>query len=242
MCGPVVGAGCQAAPMTEPLSRPAASDAVESIGWRVLLGELSTSAPTSSIGGALRIAQLASEACGDAADAHLRADLRPDRVELSLSDRARGTITDADAQLARAVTTALADAGFHTDPALGTGRAVQALELAIDTMDFGRVKPFWRAALAFVDAPEPFDDAIVDPAGQLPAIWFQQMDEPREQRNRIHFDITVPHDEAPARVQAALDAGGVLVSDDAAKAFWVLADVEGNEVCVCTWQDRDAVE
>ena len=26
--------------------------------------------------------------------------------------------------------------------------------------------------------------------------WFQQMDEPRPQRNRIHFDISVPHDEA----------------------------------------------
>ena len=38
---------------------------------------------------------------------------------------------------------------------------------------------------------------------------------------------------------AALAAGGVLVSDRAAPAFWVLADAEGNEVCVCTWQGRD---
>jgi 4a-hydroxytetrahydrobiopterin dehydratase len=65
------------------------------------------------------------------------------------------------------------------------------------------------------------------------------MDQPRPQRNRIHFDITVPHDEADARIAAALDAGGTLVSADAARAFWILADAEGNEVCVCTWQDRD---
>ncbi len=26
------------------------------------------------------------------------------------------------------------------------------------------------------------------------------------------------------------------------RSFWVLADVEGNEVCVCTWQDRDERE
>jgi len=70
-------------------------------------------------------------------------------------------------------------------------------------------------------------------------VWFQQMDEPRPQRNRIHLDVAVPHDEAPARVQAALDAGGVMVNYGFARAFWVLADVEGNEVCVCTWQDRD---
>jgi 4a-hydroxytetrahydrobiopterin dehydratase len=27
--------------------------------------------------------------------------------------------------------------------------------------------------------------------------------------------------------------------DSFARSFWVLADTEGNEVCVCTWQDRD---
>jgi 4a-hydroxytetrahydrobiopterin dehydratase len=80
---------------------------------------------------------------------------------------------------------------------------------------------------------------LVDPAWQGPAIWFQQMDEPRTQRNRIHLDLTVPHDEADARVQAALAAGGVLVSDAAARSFWILADSEGNEVCICTWQDRE---
>jgi 4a-hydroxytetrahydrobiopterin dehydratase len=65
------------------------------------------------------------------------------------------------------------------------------------------------------------------------------MDAPRTQRNRIHFDITVPHDEAEARIAAALAAGGTMVSDSAARAFWVLADAEGNEICICTWQDRD---
>jgi 4a-hydroxytetrahydrobiopterin dehydratase len=74
-------------------------------------------------------------------------------------------------------------------------------------------------------------------------VWFQQMDEPRTRCNRIHLDITVPHDEAEAWVQAALAAGGTLVSDSAARAFWILADHEGNhegnEVCVCTWQDRE---
>jgi 4a-hydroxytetrahydrobiopterin dehydratase len=49
----------------------------------------------------------------------------------------------------------------------------------------------------------------------------------------------VSHDEAPGRIQAALDAGGILLSDAAARSWWILADAEGNEVCVCTWQDRD---
>jgi hypothetical protein len=40
-------------------------------------------------------------------------------------------------------------------------------------------------------------------------------------------------------ISAALAAGGTLLSDSAAPAFWVLADPEGNEACVCTWQGRD---
>lgn len=40
------------------------------------------------------------------------------------------------------------------------------------------------------------------------------------------------------RIDAALAAGGSLVSDEAAPSFWVLADPEGNRVCLCTWQDR----
>jgi len=102
------------------------------------------------------------------------------------------------------------------------------------------ILPFWRAVLAYTDEPghDGPTDPLVDPNREGPAVWFQQMDEPRPQRNRIHFDISVPHDEAEARVAAAIEAGGTLVSDPRARAFWVLADAEGNKVCVCTWQDR----
>jgi 4a-hydroxytetrahydrobiopterin dehydratase len=65
------------------------------------------------------------------------------------------------------------------------------------------------------------------------------MGEPRPQRNRIHLDVSVPHDEARQRMDAALAAGGTLVYDAEAPAFWVLADPEGNEACVTTWQGRD---
>jgi 4a-hydroxytetrahydrobiopterin dehydratase len=99
------------------------------------------------------------------------------------------------------------------------------------------VRPFWKAVLGYDDVTAPAD--LVDPSSGGPSLWFQQMDEPRTQRNRIHIDLTVPHDDAVARVEAALSAGGRLVSDDRARAFWILADAEGNEVCVCTWQDRD---
>jgi 4a-hydroxytetrahydrobiopterin dehydratase len=90
---------------------------------------------------------------------------------------------------------------------------------------------------AGADGPE---DPLIDPAGQGPAVWFQQMSPPRGGRNRIHLDISVPHDEAPRRLQAALAAGGQLLSDASAPAVWVLADAEGNEACITTWQGRDS--
>jgi 4a-hydroxytetrahydrobiopterin dehydratase len=65
------------------------------------------------------------------------------------------------------------------------------------------------------------------------------MDAPRPQRNRIHFDVSVAHDEAQERIAAAVAAGGTLTYDAEAPAFWVLADPEGNEACVTTWQGRD---
>jgi 4a-hydroxytetrahydrobiopterin dehydratase len=246
------------------LSRTVASGAVESIGWRYLLGTLCASVPVSSLGQAAAVAAMAAAACGPDADGHLRLDLRPDRVELSLQDRAADEVTSRDAELAEVITGAVAGLGAAVASPVtaspvtaspvtaspGTGspvaaaggrRPVQMLELAIDALDIAAVLPFWRAVLGYSDEPAPDGPptAIVDPAGQLPAVWFQQMDAPRPQRNRIHFDVTVAHDEAEPRVRAALAAGGVLVSDSAAPSFWVLADAEGNEACVCTWLGRD---
>ena len=226
------------------MSRTEASAAAGTAGWRVLLGTLCASVPVGSLAEAATVAAAAAAACGDDADGHLRADLRPDRVELSLQSRLIGRVTRRDAELTHAITEAVIRSGRAIARPVtldDNPRPVQVLELAIDTMDRTVIMPFWKAVLGYTEQPGSGDppDAIEDPAGQLPTIWFQQMDEPRPQRNRIHFDIVVSHEEAEPRIAAALAAGGRLVSDAEARAFWVLADAEGNEVCVCTWQDRD---
>jgi pterin-4a-carbinolamine dehydratase len=229
-----------------PLSRTAASAAVGGIGWRYLHGTLDASVPVRSLAQASEVAAAAVAACGRDADAHLRVDMRPDRVELSVQARALNAATGRDAQLAHRIDAALAGLGLAPagPTSAASPRPVQALELAIDALDIPAIRPFWKAVMGYADEPgsDGGQDAIVDPAGQLPAIWFQQMDSPRPQRNRIHFDITVAHDEAEPRVRAALAAGGRLVDDSFARSFWVLADAEGNEACVCTWTDRDERE
>ncbi len=229
-----------------PLSRTAASAAVADIGWRYLLGALAVSVPVQSLAQGSAVVAAAVAAGGADADGHLRADLRPDRVELSVQDRKAGAVTGRDGELAHRVAAAVAGLGLAGagSTSAETPRPVQALEVAIDAIDIPAIQPFWKAVLGYVDEPGGTGPscAIVDPAGQLPALWFQQMDAPRPQRNRVHFDITVAHDEAEPRVRAALAAGGRLVDDSFARSYWVLADAEGNEVCVCTWTDRDERE
>lgn len=229
-----------------PLSRTAASASVADIGWRYLVGELAVSVPVRSMAQGTEVAAAAVAAAGADADGHLRVDLRRGRVELSVRDRRTVTVTSRDAELANRIAAAVAGLGLTSAGATSaeSARPVQTLELAIDAIDIAAVLPFWRAVLGYVDEPgwDGQAVAIVDPAGQLPAVWFQQMAAPRPQRNRVHLDITVAHDEAEARVRAAVAAGGLLVDDSHARSFWVLADAEGNEVCVCTWTDRDERE
>lgn len=228
-------------PDLPPLSRAEAQRRVEADGWRYLLGTLCLSVPVGSMADGIQVATAATAAAGDDADHHLRIDVRPARVELSLQTRSAGAVTGADTGLASRITAALDDSVPRQPPSDGRSRSVEMLEIAIDTLDVDAIRPFWKAVLGYVDEAGPFgtSEGLVDPAGQLPTLWFQQMDAPRPERNRIHLDVTVSHEQAEPRVAAALEAGGRLLDSSHARAFWVLADAEGNEVCVCTWLDRD---
>lgn len=228
--------------MTTPLTRGAASAAIENSGWRFLLGALATSVTVDSIERAAQVAQEAASACGDDSDDHLWLDLRPSRVEIRLQTASIGRVTETDIELSRRIDAAFGALGLSIGGATSSDgrRSTQTLEIAIDALEIPAVLPFWRAVMGYMTEPGDAPGIeVFDPVGQGPTIWFQQMDEPRPQRNRIHFDLTVPHDEAQARIDAALAAGGHLVSAEEARAFWILADAEGNEVCICTWQDRD---
>lgn len=221
---------------TQRLTRTQVSDAVSGLGWRFLLGLARTDVPVRSLAEAAEVAVLVIAEAGADADDHLWLDARADRVILSVRSQRLGYVTPFDVELVQRLTGALGARGWRCEPS-GT----QALELAIDALDAAAIRPFWKAVLDYVDESGSAGptDALVDPRDQGPAIWFQQLDAPRPQRNRIHLDLTLPHDVAEARLAAALAAGGILVNDAEARAFWVLADAEGNEICLCTWQDRD---
>ena len=215
-------------------TRQRISDAVGALGWRLVRDALHAEVRVPSLSEAAAVAVTAAEPGG--VQGRLGVDVRADRAVLRL--RSPRGVTEDDILLAHAISAALAATGRET--AVGAV-SIQAIEIAIDAIDIPAVRPFWKAVTGYVDETGASDlsAGLVDPAGRGPAIWFQQMDAPRRERNNIHLDVDVPHDDAIARVEAALAAGGVLLSDRRAPAFWVLADAEGNEVCVCTWQGRD---
>lgn len=212
------------------LTRQPASSAVTGLGWRFVLGFYRTSVPVGSLTEAGAVAAQVLSLPG--VDNHLRLDLRDDRVLLTVFAPNATRVTETETDLVRRISAL----ELKFEPEM-----VQMFEIALDAIDIPTIRPFWKAVLGYVDEVEPAgpSDPLIDPRGQSPALWFQQMDTPRTQRNRIHFDLSVPHDQLDARLAAALVAGGALVSDRSAPAFWVLADPEGNEICLTTWQGRD---
>lgn len=210
------------------LTRTQASAALPA--WRYLLGRMHVTVDAGSFPAALRfvneVGRIAEEH-----QHHPEIDLRYSRVHLAVSSHDAGGITDRDVAFGGAVTELIAASGLSP-----VTTQLAEFEVAVDALDIPAVLPFWRAVTGYADdGPE----ALADPLRIGPPIWFQQMDRPRPQRARIHIDLTVPHDELQARLDRALAAGGTLLSDAAAPSFWVLADPEGNEVCLCTWQGRD---
>ena len=196
--------------------------------WRVLWGGgfASTCFTTGSFQAGVALVQAIGELAA-AAGHYPDVDLRAEGVTVRLFTAGTFGLTDRDVSLARQISAAAGRLQAPADPA-----AVQHVQIAIDTLDIARVRPFWHAVLGY---PEVDDADLLDAHRGGPPVWFQQMDAERPQRNRIHIDIYVPSDLVGARITAALAAGGTIVSEAHAPLWWTLADPEGNECDLAIW-------
>jgi 4a-hydroxytetrahydrobiopterin dehydratase len=204
------------------------SDGVDD--WRVLFGGACAYFRTGSFANGVALVD-AIGTLADAANHHPDVDLRYAGVTVRLITHDVDGLSERDVRLARQISEAARKLNVPADPT-----AVQTVQVTIDALVRPNVIPFWRAVLGY---REVGDQDLIDPFGRGPSFWFQQMDKPRPQRNRIHVDVSVPHDQAEARIAAAIAAGGHLVSDAHAPTWWTLADAEGNEADVATWMGRD---
>jgi 4a-hydroxytetrahydrobiopterin dehydratase len=202
--------------------------------WRVLSVSAVARFTTGTFGTGLRLVTRIG-ALAEAANHHPDVDLRYGTVTVrTWSHDVRG-LSQRDLALAREISVAARELSVAADPA-----GVRDVTIGVDAVVGPAVQPFWQAVLGHDAQPHPGGKAaagtLLDGDGRLPAVWFQQSDGRRELRNRIHVDVWVPHDQALARVAAVVTAGGRLVTDEYAPSWWVLADPEGNEACICTWQ------
>jgi 4a-hydroxytetrahydrobiopterin dehydratase len=217
--------------MTRLTAQQIADEALD--GWTYLLGGLQTRGRTPDFAAGLALVTAIGVVAAEL-DHQPDVDLRPGHVDIRLADLEVRGVTERDVRLARAISSVADDAGVALESA-----SVSRLELALDTPAFEAVLPFWRAVLAVEHLVGPgFGDELRDPADALPVVWFQASGQ-EEPRQRWHPDVWVDPAQVQPRIDAALAAGGSLVSDEEAPSFWVLADPDGNKVCLCTWQQRD---
>ncbi len=136
------------------------------------------------------------------------------------------------------------------------------VQVVIDCVDPATLAPFWAEALGYVrQAPPPGADswedwlrdmgvpevdwnafdAVVDPDGVGPRLFFQRVPEPKTAKTRVHLDLNVgggpgtPIDEKKAAVEAtaarlvALGAERVRSFEERGEYWVAMRDPQGTE-------------
>lgn len=200
--------------------------------WRGMFAALHARFRTGDFATGLKLVE-AIGAAAEKANHHPDVDLTYPLVTVRLKSHDVGGITQRDVRLAREISDAAGRLGATAETA-----AISVTELALDTHDRHQIAPFWAAVLAYEEGDD--DRELVDPDGSRPTLWFQESEprSPEDVEQRFHLDVRVPPEVAEKRVADAVAAGGTLVSDGRAPAFWVLADAQGNQACITTWLGR----
>ena len=204
-------------------------DAIGVQDWRVLSsGAHAYFGVRSFADGARLVAAIAivAEAVGHFPDV----DLRPEGVTVRTASGEYGALSERDVELACRISDEARALHIESDPS-----QVQVVGIAVAQDAGSDVGPFWAAALGYRSLG-PKED-VVDRHRRNPHVSFQSLRPPKPGRGRTHIDVSVPADQAEARVAAALEAGGRLADGTHMPHWWTLASPENHGVDIAAWPD-----
>jgi hypothetical protein len=111
--------------------------------------------------------------------------------------------------------------------------------LTLANLTFDCLRPtlladFWAAALGFETTPDSDDEGarVRHPDRRRPYYYFERVETPKSGKNRFHMDLRAEDMEAEVARRADLGATRLRLNDDEYGTWTVMADPEGNELCV----------
>jgi hypothetical protein len=106
-------------------------------------------------------------------------------------------------------------------------------DLCLDAADPSVAAPFWGSALGLEVAMQDNGDAVLRGSSPGQTIWVNRVPEPKSVKNRAHLDLVGPP------LGTWLDLGATVLQEVTRDpvSWTVLADPEGNEVCVFAQPD-----
>lgn len=114
--------------------------------------------------------------------------------------------------------------------------AVVLHHIVIDAHDLPGLARFWAAVLRWEVVSEREREVIIGPDEHAPmGICFMPVTEPKQLKNRLHFDLNAESaEDRLAEIERIIGLGATRVDIGQAgdESWTVLADPEGNEFCV----------
>ena len=203
-----------------------ADDLPGTTDWRTQFGAMTfyaTASPAQASRLATAVAGLADDACipvlVDLCPAGVTIDSGKDQWETDEGGADPGFV-----KLAARIEAAAHELDLRPDPT-----RLRFIQLGFDAIDVPAVRAFWTTVLGYRHDPRAGLSDIYDPRRLNPVLFFQQLAEPRQQRNRVRLELAVPSDQVQSRIDAGLSAGGSIVGEQPHERC-TLADPEGNEV------------
>jgi hypothetical protein len=110
----------------------------------------------------------------------------------------------------------------------------------VDCLDAYALSSWWRLVLDYVEDPEDpnepgHEECLIYSPDRQHRLLFIEVPEPKQGKNRIHFDLRPEHGSRDEELRRLVHLGATEVDDlrrPDGSGWVVLADPEGNEFCI----------